>query len=144
MMRIFRTACCTVVLVLFGDPVLGHDIYEELTKNSRCACGPERLCEPVEAVPIDGSRYYLPKTGETISTMFAEASPDGRFHRCTYPLNMVWHGRYGVPAYPGAQYENNGRMLETEGPEGWVAVPNNRTKDGSPATRCFFVPRAIM
>ena len=137
----------TVTLLLAMMLAAGaHDIYEEMTKESQCICGntPDtrggHLCEPVEAIPIDHNQYYLPASGETIPRNMAAQSPDERFHRCTYPLNKRWAPPGFAPAYPGAQYEQNGAMIERQGPEAWVVVPDNSTRDGKPATRCFWAP----
>ena len=105
-----------------------HDIYEVLTHGSACSCGNvplAQLCQPVEAVPLGGDLYYLPASGE--QALATGASPDERFHRCTWPLNMQWHSR-GVG----------------QGAEGWIEVPNRSTLDGKPATRCLFVPQVLM
>ena len=115
-----------VIALCIATPVLAHGIYTELTKDTICTCdSAEQLCESVEAVPDGKGNYYLPVSGETIPANQARSSPDDRFHRCTWPMNVAWHGAH---KFPGAQL---GR---------WVVVPNNNTLDGKPRTRCFFAP----
>jgi len=140
-MKTFNAIMWLLFLLLFllisGTMLaLAHD----LCINSICrGSSDEEECEVVKAIPREAG-YFLPATREFIPASWALPSPDEHFHRCTYPLNKRWATPGYAPAYPGAQYENNGPMIERQGPEAWVIVPNNGTIDGRPRTRCFWAP----
>jgi len=112
---IWMAALLTVLFAFVARPARGHDIYTQLTAGSMCArCGGSE-CEQVQAEPIEGG-YYLPASDEFIPAARSLASPDERFHRCSYPRNMQWRSR-------GAGH----------GPEGWIEL-------GKAATQCFWAP----
>lgn len=122
-----RTAVYVFAFLFTPGIAYGHDIYTELTKGTPCQCNDmERRCMPVEATSDGKGNYYLPSSDEIIPSERALPSPDERFHRCTGPLNMMWRSRGGG-----------------QGPEGWIEVPNNHSKDGMPRTECFWAPRLI-
>jgi hypothetical protein len=99
-----------------------HDIYTEMTKGTPCSRCSGKECGPVEVQVLDQDHYYLPASGETLPSQMARPSPDGRFHRCTYPLNEMWGGA------------SDPRV---------IIVPDNSTRDGMPRTRCLWAPREL-
>jgi hypothetical protein len=66
--------------------------------------------------PADEDGYYIATSDEFIPQSWALQSHDGRFHRCTYPVNERWTGT------------------------DWIVVPHEGTRDGKPPTRCFWAP----
>jgi hypothetical protein len=69
--------------------------------------------------PADEDGYYIAASGEFIPQSWAVASPDNKFHRCTYPVNKYWAGP----------------------PESkWKVRTHPETTDGKPPTRCFWKP----
>ena len=68
-------------------------------------------CKPVEATVLPNGTYYLPESDEIIPADMASASPDDRFHHCTYYPIANGFDRWGGPV-----------------------------QDDKPKTRCFFAP----
>jgi hypothetical protein len=105
---------------MYGDPLCEIVSVEPLTKAQALSRGLQyRAVSWGKKFPADEDGYYIASSGEFIPKSWGLASPDGAFHRCTYPLNQYWSG----------PPDNQMKVL-----------PHNGTADGKPPTRCFWRP----
>src|SRR5262245_42734343 len=65
-----------------SNTVLAHDIYSNLRDRAGHLRCNGQDCRPVQAAVLPNRSYYLPTTNEIISA--DRATPDDRFHHCTY------------------------------------------------------------
>ena len=108
-----KELAAAMALLCLSTTVLAHDIYTGLLgRDGQLCCGGED-CKPVEAIVLSDGNYYLPESGETISSDMATPSPDDRFHHCIH-----------YPMFPMAN------KFDRWGPV-WESVRK---------TRCFFAP----
>jgi hypothetical protein len=102
----------------FGVPLCEVVKVEHLTKAEALRRKLEyRAIGWGKRFPADEDGYFIAKSGEFIPQSWAVPSPDGDFHRCTYPLNHYWTGNE------------------------WKVLADNGTVDGLPPTKCFWRPK---
>jgi hypothetical protein len=106
-----KALVATIALLCLSSNAIAHDIYSNLRDAAGHLCCNGQDCKPVEATVLPNGTYYLPESDEIIPADMASASPDDRFHHCTYYPIANGFDRWGGPVW-----------------------------DDKPKTRCFFAP----